>query len=533
MIVGLGQPAWCSVLGSAAAIAGYAIFWVSLEKLEKNKHRFLASFAWYFMVQLIQLSWLPSIKYQGLYIILVYALLCGMLGLQFAFLTKFLFMKNLSKFSSSLSIAATAVLLEWSRLFIFCGFSFNFFGMALAWSVPSMQLASVFGVLGLSFVVILTNCEVYRFFKLGYQLKNLFICLFLVALPYLYGLVSLSFENKKGGDPICVLLVQTGLSPSEKLPMTQYIKEFISPYNQWEIIFSLCDKYKNLKKDLIVLPENVVGFGMDQCIYSFDRVKKICEKLDPSMSKSFPELSYPFGEFKNGRWFVSNAFWVKTLSNFTQSEVVAGLDHTDSKSNKHYNAAFSFSKDTDCCQRYEKQVLLPLAEMLPSKHLRRLTEIYGISDFFTPGAEPKLLARHLKVGVSICVEETFPEIMRQFKLAGAKILANITNDGWYPATNLPLQHFSHSRLRAVENGLPLVRACNTGVTSVIDHKGRLSSMLKFESWSERASPSALYEKVNTKSSFTLYPLWGDSGIVFLSLLILALKIKIRENQSIV
>jgi apolipoprotein N-acyltransferase len=530
--VGLGQPAWCSFFGPIAAIAGYAFFWMSLDYIEKSKNRFSMSFIWYFTVQLVQLSWMPSTKYQGFYIILVYLLICVMLGLQFAFLTKFLFMKNLSKFTSSLSVAAMAVLLEWSRLFVFCGFSFNFFGMALAWSVLSMQLVSVFGVLGLSFFVILTNCEVYRFCKMGFPVKNCVLFLLLAATPYLFGWMSFSLENKKTGNPVRVLLVQTGLSPSEKLPMTQFIQDFISPYKQWEVVFSLCNRYKNQKMDLIILPENAVGFGMDQCIYSYERMKKICDVIDADMCKSFPALSYPYGVYKNGNWFVSNAFWVKTLSNYTQSEVIAGFDHTDQASRRHYNAAFGFSNDKDTFQRYEKQILLPLAEMLPFKHLRRLTEMYGISEFFTPGSEPKLLAGDLKVGVSICVEETFPEIMRQFKLSGAQMLANITNDGWYPATNLPLQHFSHSRLRAVENGLPLVRACNTGVTSIIDHKGRLLSMLQFDSWKEKAAPSALYGVVNVKSSFALYPLWGDAGIVFLSLLILALKIKIRENQSV-
>lgn len=532
-MVGFGQPAWCSFLCPFAAVAGYALFWLSLNRIEKKRNLFSLSFVWYFVVQLIQLSWMPSVKYQGIYIVFVYILLCGLLGLQFAFLTKFLLMRNLSKITSSLTIAATAVLLEWSRLFIFCGFSFNFFGMALAWSVPSMQLASVFGVLGLSFFVILTNCELYRLCKMGFSVKNFLYLLTLAATPYFFGWISISLDSKKVGDPVRVLLVQTGLSPSEKLPMTQYIQDFISPYKQWEVVYSLCGKYKKQKKDLIVLPENAVGFGMDQCIYSFDRVKKICQQIDPDICNRFPPFSYPYGTLQNGSWYVSNAFWVKTLSNYAQSEVVVGFDHADSSAHQHYNAAFSFSKDKESFQRYEKQVLLPLAEMLPFKRLKRLTEIYGISEFFTPGSEPKLLCGDLKVGVSICVEETFPEIMRQFKLSGAKLLANITNDGWYPVTNLPMQHFSHSRLRATENGLSLVRACNTGVTSILDHKGRLQSMLKFESWKERAAPAALYDVINVKSCFTLYSLWGDAGIVFISLFILALKIKIRENQSVI
>ena len=210
---------------------------------------------------------------------------------------------------------------------------------------------------------------------------------------------------------------------------------------------------------------------------------------------------------------VSNAFWCQVLANHLESQVIAGFDQTDKGSGKHYNAAFYFTPYSEKISRYEKQILLPLAETLPWSFLKNITKRYGITEFFTPGSFSKLLGKDLQAGVSICIEETFPSIMRDARRRGARFFVNLTNDGWYPNTNLPMQHCSHSKIRAVENGVYLLRACNTGVTCFIDHKGRVLSQLPAQSWTGSPEKGALFQRVVLEVENTLYTYWGDVVIV--------------------
>ena len=75
----------------------------------------------------------------------------------------------------------------------------------------------------------------------------------------------------------------------------------------------------------------------------------------------------------------------------------------------------------------------------------------------------------------ICFESIFPELSRTFVNKGAQFLVNITNDGWFGRISGPQQHNDMAILRAVENGVPLVRSANTGISMVVDKFGRVQA----------------------------------------------------------
>jgi apolipoprotein N-acyltransferase len=77
------------------------------------------------------------------------------------------------------------------------------------------------------------------------------------------------------------------------------------------------------------------------------------------------------------------------------------------------------------------------------------------------------------VGGYICYEAIFPALVRRFPADGAELLVNITNDAWYGTTSAPYQHLAMAAFRAVENGRYMVRAANTGITAVVDPRGRI------------------------------------------------------------
>jgi apolipoprotein N-acyltransferase len=79
----------------------------------------------------------------------------------------------------------------------------------------------------------------------------------------------------------------------------------------------------------------------------------------------------------------------------------------------------------------------------------------------------------VKLGVSICYEIIFPDLVRQSVKQGARFLVNITNDAWFGKSAASFQHMDMVALRAVENRVPIVRAANTGITGTIDPTGNI------------------------------------------------------------
>jgi apolipoprotein N-acyltransferase len=133
----------------------------------------------------------------------------------------------------------------------------------------------------------------------------------------------------------------------------------------------------------------------------------------------------------------------------------------------------------DLAYRYHKIRLVPFGEYVPMQPILTLGGrvaaklVQQVADF-TPGHELSLASvdGH-SAGAFICYEAIFPELVRGFAAGGAELLVNITNDAWYGRTSAPHQHLAMAAFRAVENGKYLVRAANTGITAVIDPRGRI------------------------------------------------------------
>lgn len=523
VIVALGQPARAGWLGALAAIFGFALFFNSLPPALSPYRRFLMGTVWFAAVQLVQLSWMTSIEFQGYYILFVYACLCIGVGCQFGLLTMLVPGEGKIPLAKILVSAALWTLMEWTRLFFICGFSWNPSGLALTHFTHAMQFASVFGVFGLTFWVMLTNLIALTVWRQKFPLVKVLGFAALAAVPYLFGTQHFNrhlAESGKTNKRFNVALVQTDLLPSEKLPQQGRAEEFVSPFVQWERIIKKLKVNRGAKWDMIVLPEAAVPLQSDMTLYPLERVKQmLAAEFGPEIESSFPPFAFPYAEERlvNGQIMicVSNLFWCQSLSNYFKAELVAGLDHVDKEAEKNFNSAFYLKPDNGPMQRYDKQVLLPLAEYLPFDFLKPLTKSYGIVDFFTHGKESKVFGAKVPFSASICYEETFPEVMREGRSKGAELFVNVTNDNYYPDSSLHRQHLFHARLRAVENGIPLVRSCNAGISAAIDSFGRVAGAEN----SLVNSCGVLSCSLSSYTYPTLYTFWGDGGIVSICLII--------------
>ncbi len=501
-LVAWGQPHISPLLSLVASSIGFALFWYGLSRLKQR--RYIWASLWFFAVQLVQLSWLATPTYQGTYIFFVYGGIALWLGAEFGILALFFPKKGPLRFRSILGIAALWILLEWSRLFVLCGFAWNPVGLALTGFPVSTQLASVVGIFGLSFVVMVVNLLAYNVMVMPSKRRVSLYGSFLLF-PYLFGLGHLQFhEGRKGENLYHVALVQTALLPDEK--------EEVHPYLQWNAIFTYLEGCQSKELDLIVLPEYALPFSSHTPVYPFEEMQMVVKK---ELGDLTPLLRAPLAEKRDKKWYVSNAFWTQAIANFYRAEVVIGLDAIEGENS--YNAAFHFTPDGELATRYDKRILLPLAEYLPFNFLRPLVARYGISHFFTHGKEVKLAEGKQRMGLSVCYEECFPHIMREGRRKGAKLFVNVTNDGWYPASRLPEEHFIHGRVRAIENGVPLVRACNTGITAGVDSLGRTAARFESGEGKFEFERGALFIPLDLYSFSTLYTFWGDAFIVLISL----------------
>jgi apolipoprotein N-acyltransferase len=353
-----------------------------------------------------------------------------------------------------------------------------------------------------------------------------FSWLALAAIPYLFGSAQLAHhvpKSNRAHQRVNVALVQTDLLPSEKAPHAGRAEEFVSPFAQWQRILDGLTKHHAPHWDLIVLPEAAVAYQSDMTLFPFDAVRVLLmQALGPDIEKDFPDFSIPFAEkhvLSSGPMLcVSNLFWCQTLANHFKAELIAGFDHTDKTSQKNYNSAFYLKPQASSCGRYDKRVLLPLAEYLPSECLRTLTKNYGIFDYFTRGQRAIVMGNKIPFSPSICYEETFPEIMREGKIKGARLFVNITNDNYFPNSNLHEQHLFHARLRAAENGIPLIRSCNSGVSAAIDSFGRIVARSEELKENFNSKEGVLSCGLNPYCFSTLYTFWGDKAIVGFSML---------------
>ncbi len=498
VLTAFGQPAWIPGFGSLAAAFGFAFFWKAVEKFPK---RFLVSTLWFTLVQGVQLSWLATPDYMGPLILPFYLLLIFGVGLQFGMLSFFV-EKDLS-WPKIFALSGAWVICEWLRLFFLCGFTWNPTGLALADSPYSLQFASIWGIYGLSFWVILVNLTLLKAWN-EKSLKQGGVWACLALFPYLFGLAQESWVETHVpiSKSLKVALVQTNLAPEEKEFDSKYPEKYIDPVLQWKEILSTFKGETSF--DLIVLPEAALPLGAHSAIYDFEAVKDLFPE------EALPALKRPFALFYQGSWRVCNAFLAQALANQYRAHVIIGLDDRDLMGK--YNAAFQFSPTAQPHLRYEKQILAPIGEYIPLRNWIRFSRFigdqFGIFGSFDAGKEGKVFPAPIPIGISICLEETFTSLIRDLRLKGAELFVSVSNDAYFPRTKLGRQHFDHGRVRAAENGTPLLRSCNSGMSSGIDCFGRPFKILNPQKKTE-----GLFFSFPVRIHSTLYTFWGDTAIL--------------------
>src|SRR5581483_6051389 len=197
---------------------------------------------------------------------------------------------------------------------------------------------------------------------------------------------------------------------------------------------------------------------------------------------------------------------------------------------KMYNSAALVATDGQFKARYDKVHLVPFGEYVPFQRLlgfaSKLTREVG--DFVPGTARKPVSTDGSPVGVFICYEAVFPNEVRQFAANGARLFVNISNDGWFGNTAAPVQHLNMARIRAIENNRWLLRDTNTGITGAIDPYGRL--VMRARS-GVRTAIDVPYTLVAGTTFYTRHGDWFAYSCAIISIALLAIpRVRARVRQ---
>ena len=175
-----------------------------------------------------------------------------------------------------------------------------------------------------------------------------------------------------------------------------------------------------------------------------------------------------------------------------------------------YNASFLFSPGVPSFpERYIKKHLVPFSERIPFDEIFPILNYVdlGEGDFVagkeTPVYQPSLWTPY------ICYDAIFGDLVREAIREGSRLMVNITNDGWFGRSTAPYQHLNLIRYRAIENGMPVARLANSGVSAFIDQYGH------YDGNTEIFTDRVVQRKVPLKTRDTLYSRIGDTVEMFL------------------
>ncbi len=450
-------------------------------------------------------EWLRHVSYFGWIILAVlYALYFGFFGI----LTHWFWKHSLSLLSLFVLPSAWTVL-EWIRTEIpVWGFGWNLLAYSQSARLEIASFANLFGAYGVSALVILGNLSIFFMIHSIVTRKRMEIFTALFSVVIFALILGFHFKHQAAHN-----------LPQEIQPFIRaaVIQGNISQEEKWD---------PKSKSSILEIYEKLSRFvGYDK-------------KLDLII---WPEAAFP-GYLNVDREHER----VFHLEHELGIPILLGSPHLESLSGNQeiaYNSGYLIDYRMSFEDRYDKVRLVSFGEYVPWRRffgplgIERFAYSLGVSDF-TAGKEMKVFSLKSKTqhhfSVLICFEDTFPNLARQAVEKGAEFLIVITNDAWFSKSAAAYQHLQASIFRAIENGVPLIRSANTGVSAFINSQGEVLDRVKDKRGHDTFIAGGLVGSVSIGGSKTFYHEKGYQFplyclIFVLANLILTLAMRVGRN----
>ena len=380
----------------------------------------------------------------------------------------------------AIALALAWVALEWLRGHILTGFPWNLIGYAWADNGGLVQFSALVGIYGVSFAAVLSACLPAALADNRNQKRIATVAIALPLLIWAGGTVRLS-----------------------TVPDTAYVD----------------------------------GVGLRIVQSDIPQKEKWADAHQERNLRQFLELSH-----KNRPNWITHVIWPETAATFFPSArpglrralaavvpagglLLTGAPRRVDDSRRVANAMVALNETGRIVAHYDKFHLVPFGEYVPLAKLLPIEKITHGKRGFTPGPGVRTLTLPDLPPFSplICYEVIFPGQVSAPSRRPAWLL-NLTNDAWYGVSAGPHQHLAQARVRAVEEGLPLIRAAYTGISAVIDPYGRILHTRALN------DAGVIDTRLPRGIAATPYTGWGDIAFSIILLLSLAILLLISRNK---
>lgn len=188
----------------------------------------------------------------------------------------------------------------------------------------------------------------------------------------------------------------------------------------------------------------------------------------------WPETAFPL-DMLNHEW-LRNLVKI-TLSSYPENAyIIAGTLRYVKETDSYYNSIALIDKNAEILDIYDKNHLVPFGEYMPLEDYIDIAPIVGFKGFEKgDGYKIRKTPDGLNYFPLVCYEIIFPSLLGEENIDSLNLVINATNDGWYGVSPGPYQHLAQAQFRAIEYGVPVIRAANTGISAAIDPFGRIIS----------------------------------------------------------
>jgi apolipoprotein N-acyltransferase len=351
----------------------------------------------------------------------------------------------------SLFGATAWVALEMTVARIFGGFPWNLLGDSLYRMGPLIQVASITGVYGVSFLIVWTSlsllCAAKRLLRApamrSVWLAEVFLPILTVAILFALG----SYRMMHG--PVATRTLKVAfVQPS--IPQT-LIWDESKDDERFRDLLNLSEQALTNKVDLLLWPEAAV----------------------PKMLRHHKETR----EAVTGLARKHHVWMIIGADDAEPRPGAKSIEDVD-----FYNSSFLISPEGRIAGIYRKRALVIFGEYIPLEHVLPLFKWFTpIQGGFTSGERAipfELDTVQVKTSVLICYEDTFPHLAREYAQPDTDFLVNLTNNGWFGEGAAQWQHGASALFRAVENGRALLRCANNGLTCWVDEFGRVREIFR-------------------------------------------------------
>lgn len=337
------------------------------------------------------------------------------------------------------SLAIAFGLAEWLRAFLFTGFPWNPIGFAAVPIPLLMQSVTIVGVLGMNALAVFVFAMPGLFAAKRHRGIGFALALMLVAAHAGFGFFALRSDGQGETKALDIRIVQPNVDLSEK----------------WD------DAVRDrLFDDLVSLSTQPPAVG----------------KSRPQMIL-WPETAIPYPLTERPQALAAIGDMLEPGQVLVTGTVRSEPPTSPERPARYYNSVVLIDDRGEIAEAVDKVHLVPFGEYLP---FADAFERFGVTQLvagpmnFAAGSQRRPLS--LPGGVAampfICYEIIFPALVA-VDAASTGLIVNVTNDAWFGDTPGPYQHFRQAQIRAVENRVPVLRAANTGISGVIDSKGRV------------------------------------------------------------